>query len=338
MSQSIRPANAQRRQQLSAVIVAATSLIATFSGVSAHAQEYPSRPINIVVAYPAGGDTDVLARLFGEKLQARLHQTVVVENRTGAGGTIGTAYVARANPDGYTLLLAPNTVVISPLVMKPGSGASYDVKTDLTPIMEIGTQSLYVVAATSTGINSTKELVDAAKAGKITSYASPGQGSPMHILAELFDKSTGTKITQVPYRGSVPAVADMVGGHVPMMYSTIGPVQPFIDSKKLVALAVADPQRTVFMPNVPTLAEQGIKGADVGAWQAFMGPKNMPPELVKKLNAEFNEILKMPDVIAKMNTMAVQPIGGDPSRLAKLLADDQVKYTRIVKEFNIQID
>lgn len=327
-----------RRQALSTLAIA-TALTALLPAHPALAQaHYPSKPITIVVAYPAGGDTDVLARVIGEKLTARLGQSVIVENRTGAGGTIGTSYVAKAPADGYTLLLAPNTVTISPHVLKPGAGAQYDVQNDLTPIVHLGNQSLFVVASTASGVSNIKELVASVKAGKIQSYASPGNGSPMHILGELFDKSAGVKIAQVPYRGSVPAVADMVGGHVPMMYTTLGPVEPFIKNGKLVPLAVASPQRSPFLPQVPTLAEQGFQNADVGAWQALMGPKGMSPELVKLLNGHVNEILKMPDVATRMHALALTPVGGDAAAMGKLVASDYARYGKIVKEFGIQAE
>ena len=324
-----------RRRMLAAIAV---SCGLTF-GAAAQAQTpYPTKPVTIVVAYPAGGDTDVLARLVADKLSTRLKQPVVVENRSGAAGTIGTAYVAKAAPDGHTLLLAPNTVAIAPLVLKAGSGAQYDPTSDLTPVIQLGTQSLFVVATAASGATNMKELVAGAKAGRIQSYASPGSGSPMHILGELFDKSAGVKIAQVPYRGSAPAVADMVGGHVPMMYTTLGPVAQHISSGKLVTLAVADPLRSPFMPQVPTLAEQGFKGAEVGAWQALMGPKGMSPELVKLLNTHVAEILKMPDVVSRMASIATTPTGGDAAALGKLVASDYARYAKVIKEFGIQAD
>ena len=321
------------------LVAMAASIAAMLSVGSAVAQAaYPGKPITIVVAYPAGGDTDVLARLFGEKLSTRLGQPVVVENRTGAGGTIGSAYVAKAPADGYTLLLAPNTLAIAPHVMKASGGAHYDVLNDFSPIIQLGSQSLFVIATTASGVTSVKDLVANVKTGKIQSYASPGNGSPMHILAELFSKSAGVKIAQVPYRGSVPAVADMVGGHVPMMFGTLGPVAQHVATGRLVMLGVADPQRSPFLPNVPTLSEQGYKDAEVGAWQALMGPKGMPADVVKLLNHHSNEILKMPDVVARMAAIATAPVGGDSAKLGKLIASDYTRYGKIVKEFGIQVD
>lgn len=328
--------NHHRRRAL--IAAACTTALGLLSGTApSHAADlYPHKPITLVVAYPAGGDTDVLARLIGEKLGTRLGQPVIVENRTGAAGTIGTAYVSKAVPDGYTLLLAPNTITITPHVLKGVAGAQVDPVRDLTAISQLGSQSLFVVATAASGVSSVKELLASVKAGKITSYASPGNGSPMHILGELFDKATGVKITQVPYRGSVPAVADLVGGQLPMMYTTLGPVAQYIKAGKLVPLAVADAKRSPFQPQVPTLAELGYAGAEVGAWQALMGPKGMPPDLVRLLNQHCDAILKMPDVRARMETIALAPVGGDAAVLGQVVQNDYQRYRQIVKEFGIQ--
>ena len=180
---------------------------------------YPNKPITIIVSYPAGGDTDALARLLAEKLSARVGQSVLVDNKAGASGTIGNSFVAKAPADGYTLLMTPNTISIATLVLKAGTGAAYDVLNDFTPIIQIGSQSLFLVVTTASGVTSVKELVAAAKADKIKTYATPGSGSPMHILGEVFNNAAGVKITQMPYRGTAPAITDLVGGHVPFMYT-----------------------------------------------------------------------------------------------------------------------
>ena len=320
------------------LIAAATALAALAFAGGAAAQAYPSKQINVVVSFPPGGDTDALARLFAEKLATRIGHPVIVENKTGASGTIGNSFVAKANPDGYTLLFTPNTMAIAPLVLKPGTGAVYDPLTDFTPIILAGTQSLFVVANTSIGITNMKDLVASVKAGKVTSYASPGSGSPMHILGEMFNKSAGIKIAQVPYRGSGPAIVDLIGGHLPMMYTTLGPVAPHIASGKLINIGVADAQRSPLQPNVPTLAESGFKDAEVGAWQGFVGPKGMSPDIVKTLNTHFNEIIKMPDVVTRMTALALIPAGGDPSAISKVIASDNSRYGKIIKEAGIQAD
>lgn len=319
------------------VAAAAITTVAAVTG-PALAQTYPTRTITIVVSFPAGGDSDALARIFGEKLAPRLGQSIVVENRAGASGSIGNAYVSKATPDGHTLLFTPNTLSIAPLVLKPGTGATYDVLKGFTPIILVGTQSLFAVASTATDVKTMSELVAASKAGKIKVYASPGRGSPMHILGELFNKSAGIKLDQVPYRGIGPAVNDMLGGHVPFMYTTLGPVAPHSEVGKLVVLGVADPQRSPLAPIVPTFAEAGFKGAEVGAWQGFMGPPGLPAGVVSTLNSHLNEIIRMADVRQRLATMYIIPAGGDPSEIAKANAADFAKYAGIIKEFNIQAD
>ena len=307
------------------------------SGV-ALAQSYPNKQINLIVSFPPGGDTDALARVFAEKLATRISQPVVVENKTGASGTIGNSYVGKAPADGYTLLFTPNTFATAPLVLKPGTGATYDPLTDFTPIALAGTQSLFVVANTTTGVKTVGELVAAAKTGRISNYASPGSGSPMHVLGAMFNKSAGINVAQIAYRGSGPAIVDLVAGHVPMMYTTLGPVAQYIANGKLINLAVADAKRSPLAPNVPTLAEAGFKDVDVGAWQGFMGPKGLPADVVKALNTHVNEILKMPDVLARMTTLALVPAGGEPAALARINLDHHTRYGKVIKEAGIQAD
>jgi tripartite-type tricarboxylate transporter receptor subunit TctC len=326
---------ATRRLILSAVAAAAAL---AGSGQALAQAAYPNKPITMVVSYPAGGDTDALARVLAEKLSARMGQQVVVDNKPGASGTIGNSFVAKAAPDGYTLLMTPNTISIATLVLKAGTGAQYDVVNDFTPIIQIGTQSLFLVVNASTGVTSVKDLVAAAKADKIKTYATPGSGSPMHILGEVFNKAAGTKIGQVPYRGSAPAVTDLIGGHIPFMYTTLGPVAQQISLGKLVNLGVADQKRSPLAPNVPTLIELGYKDVDVGAWQGIMGPKGMPDAVVKTLNGHLNDIIKMPDVVARMTAIYTIPTGGDGSVLGKVNAFDHNRYAKVIKEFGIQAD
>ena len=323
-----------RRSLLS---IAAAAALCCGSG-AAVAQAFPSKQINLIVSFPPGGDTDALARVFAEKLVARTGQPVVVENKTGASGTIGNSFVSKAAPDGYTLLFTPNTFATAPLVLKPGTGATYDPLTDFTPIILAGTQSLFLVANTATGVKTVGELVAAAKAGRITNYASPGSGSPMHILGAMFNKSAGINVAQIAYRGSGPAIVDLVAGHIPMMYTTLGPVAQHIATGKLINLAVADAKRSPLAPNVPTLNEAGFKDVDVGAWQGFMGPKGLPTEVVRTINSHVNEILKMPDVVARMTTLALVPAGGDPAALARINLDHHTRYGKVIKDAGIQAD
>lgn len=330
---------ATRRHLITTALSAAIAVSAPLLGSQAMAQgAYPNKPVTIVVSYPAGGDTDALARVFAEKLTTRFGQNFVVENKPGASGTVGNAFVAKAPADGYTLLFTPNTISIAMLVLKPGSGASYDTLNDFTPIIKAGNQSLFLAASTSSGLTSLKAVVDATKAGKIRGYGSPGSGSPMHILGEIFNSDAGVKITQIPYRGTAPSVIDLVGGHIPFIYTTLGAVQQHVASGKVVILGVADAKRSPLQPNVPTFIESGYKESNVGAWQGLMGPKNMSPDVVKTLNTAMNDILKMPDVVVKMTTLATIVEGGEPAVLARVNAADFGRYAKVVKDFGIQAD
>jgi tripartite-type tricarboxylate transporter receptor subunit TctC len=307
------------------------------SAAAALAQGWPSRPITIVVAYPAGGDTDALARMLAEKLQPRLGQPVLIDNRPGASGVIGTNYVARATPDGYTLLLAPSTFTMAQLVLKTAPSASYDVRNGFTPIIQTGLQPLFLAAGPATSARTVKEAVDESKKTELT-FASAGSGSPMHILGEMFNKAAGANFRHVPYRGVAPALTDVAGGHVPLTWMTYGPVEPYLADGKLRLLGVAQAERTPLAPQVPTLAEQGYKGVEVSAWNGLYGPKGLPADVVSKLNAQINEIIRMPDIVAKMKALGVQPVGGPPEVLAKITNADLERFTRVVKELNIQAD
>jgi tripartite-type tricarboxylate transporter receptor subunit TctC len=320
------------------VLALALSAAAAVTSLSAAAQAWPARPITIVVSYPAGGDTDAVARLFAEKLSTRVGQPVLVDNRAGASGTIGNAYVSHAQPDGYTLLLTPGTFASAPVVLKTGAGAAYDVLNGFTPIIQTGSVPLFLVAGAQSGLHSVKDVVAAGKAKKPLVYGSPGNGSPMHFVGEMFNKSAGIDIVHSPYKGVAPSVTDVLGGHIPMAWVPLGPVLPHIQSGKLLALAVALPQRSSLQPNVPTLEELGYKDIDPLSWQGLLGPKGMNADTVKALNAHFNEILKMPDVVAKLAVFGTVPVGGDAAKLAQSNALAFTRYSKLVKDFGIQAD
>ena len=322
-----------RRQALALAV----SVAATATAGSAWAQGYPSKPVTIVVAYPAGGDTDALARLFAEKLATRIGQPVVVDNRPGASGVIGSSHVAKSPADGYTLLLAPSTFSIAQLVLKTGGATSYDVLNGFAPVIQIGTLPLFLVAGSGSGFKNLKDAMAAAKAQTLA-YASPGSGSPMHILGEMVNKAAGVNIGHVPYKGVAPAVNDVLGGHVPLTYITYGPVAPYVPNSKMLPLAVADRARSPLAPNVPTFAELGYRNVEVTAWHGLFAPKGTPPEVVKALNGHINEILKMQDVVAKMAILGALPLGGTPETLAKTNAADFERFGKVIKDLGIQAD
>ena len=299
---------------------------------------WPSKPITVVVSYPAGGDTDSIARTFAEKLSARLGQPVLVDNRPGASGTIGNASVAKSAADGYTLLFTPSTFPIAQHVLKVGPSVAHDVNNDFTPIIKAGNIPLLLVTAPSTGIKDAKQLIAEAKAGKPLTYGTPGAGSPMHIAAEMLNSDAGIKLTHVPYRGVAPVVTDTLGGHVHVGWITPGAVSSHVSSGKLVALATAEHQRTKLMPSVPTLVELGYKDLTISAWMGFLGPKGMPADVVRSLNSHLNEVLKMPDVMARMAALGIEPIGGEPAVLSRQIADDDRRFGKLVKDFGIKAE
>ena len=299
---------------------------------------YPNKPITVVVSYPPGGDTDAIARLFAERLSQRLKQTVLVENRPGAGGTIGNASVGRAAPDGYTLLFTPNPFTTAPMVMKLPPNASYDVLGGFEPIIKIATQPLVLVAHPSVGVKTVPEMINVAKGGKAMSYASPGAGAPMHVVAEWLNKSAGVKITHVPYRGVGPSVVDVVAGHVNTAWVTLGAVSQFTNNGRLVTLAIADARRSTLAPNVPTLVEAGYKDVVVGAWNGFFAPKGTPTAIVNLLNTHMNEILRMPDVVERLANFGALPAGGAPDVLAKTNASDYEVQGKLIADLGIRAD
>ena len=319
------------RRQCLAIAMAVSAVVAG----AANAQSYPEKPISVVVGYPPGGDTDAMARLFADKLAQRLKQPVIVENKPGAGGTVGNSFVGKAKADGYTLLFTPNPFTTAPFVMKLSAGNQYDVLNGFEPVIKMATQPLVLVAHPSASVKNVAEMVAAAKAGKAYSYASPGAGSPMHVVAEWLNSSAGVKIAHVPYRGVGPSVNDVAGGHVATAWVTLGPVAQYIATGKLVPLAIADAKRSPLAPQIPTLVEQGHKDVVVGAWNGFFAPKGTPADVVKLLNSHLNEIVKMPDVVEKMAMFGALPAGGAPDVLGKTNATEYEQMGKLIKALGV---
>lgn len=320
------------RRHMLATALAALALIGS---PAVFAQAYPAKPITVVVAYPPGGDTDAIARLFAEKLSQRLKQTVIVDNKPGAGGVVGNSLVGRAPADGYTLLFTPNPFTTAPMVMKLAPAASYDVLGGFEPIAKTAIQPLVLVANPGVGIKSIPDMIAMAKSGKSLSYASPGAGSPMHILGEWLNASAGVKITHVPYRGVGPSVVDVVAGHVSTAWVTLGAVSQYTSTGRLIPLVVGDAQRSALAPNLPTLVELGYKDVVVGAWNGFFAPKGTPADVVKLLNGHLNEILKQQDVIDKLAVFGAQPAGGPPEVLGKTNASEHEVMGKVIRDLGI---
>ena len=329
--------NKQRRSiwQTTIALMAGSALAIGATAVLAQ-QPWPAKPITIVVAYPAGGDTDAVARLLSEKLATRLGQPVLVDNKPGASGIIGSSFVGKAAADGYTLLMAPSTFTMAQLVLKTSPSSGYDVRS-FTPIFQVGVQPLFLAAGAGTKLTSVTDAVRTAQTAPLT-YASPGSGSPMHVLGEMFNKAAGASFRHVPYRGVAPALTDVVGGHVPLTWITYGPVEPYLKDGKVRLLGVAQAERSALAPTVPTLAEQGVKGVEVRAWNGLYGPKGLPPAVVRTLNTQLNEIIKEPEVAQRMRVLGMLPAGGTPEALAKTTLADLDRFTRVVSELGIHAD
>lgn len=289
---------------------------------AAFAQNYPSGPVTIVVPFSAGGTTDIMGRLAAEVLQKELEQSVVVENRTGAGGVIANTSVARAAPDGQTLLLAPTAFAIVPFTNK---SVSYDAMRDFKPITLMGYTANVMVVPPSLEVNSVKEFIDYAKSGnKYITYASPGLGTPTQLGAELFAHMAGIKMQHVPYRGAVPAVTGLMAGQATMMFVDLAPAMPLIEAGKLKALGMATPKRHPSLPNLPTVAE-AVPGYYLMGWQGLFAPGRTPDAIVDKVNAAMVKYLKTPEAAKRLRALGIDVKWTTPNEMREWV-DSQLKY------------
>ena len=314
-------------------ILASLAAALAVAAPTAFAQAWPDRAVRILVPAPAGSSLDVLARTIGEKLKDKFGATVIVENKPAAGGTVATAEVAKAAPDGHTLLLGFNgPLATGPLVQK----VPYDVPKDLAPVVITSSQPNVLAVNAALPIKSVAELVAYAKAnpGKLN-YASVGNGSSSHLNAELLKSMTGIDAVHVPFNGSPPAVLATVQGETQMMFAVMQPLQAQVQAGKLRAIAVTTPKRFPLLPDLPAIAESGYPGFEALAWNGLVAPAGTPRPVIDKINAEVNAILKQPDVVQKMNAAGFDLIGGTPEDFAKLLAADTARWTPVVKRLGI---
>jgi tripartite-type tricarboxylate transporter receptor subunit TctC len=300
---------------------------------AAWAQSYPSRPVLFVVPLAAGGGLDFIARLTAGIIAQPLGQQVVVENRTGAGGTIGIEAAAKSTPDGYTVLVTNDNIASAPHILKVNG----DYAKDLVPVILIARQPLVVGVHPSLPVHSLPDLVALAKQKSGLAFASSGVGSNQHILGEWFTKTAGIKLDHIPYRGAGQAVSDLLAGHVPI--GILGPtaLMPHAKSGTLRLIAVSGAKRSPSLPDVPTFEEQGFKGMVLDTWYAAFVPRGTPPAIVARLNTEIDKAVQDPVARAKMMQSANEPVGGSADVLAKQFHDDYEKYGRLVKELNIKV-
>ncbi|MBI1964782.1 MAG: tripartite tricarboxylate transporter substrate binding protein [Betaproteobacteria bacterium] len=302
--------------------------LAAMSG-SALAQAYPAKPIRVVVPYAPGGATDLTGRTVGAKMSDRVKQTVVVDNRTGAGGVIGADIVAKAAPDGYTLLLAsPAEIAILPHLQK----MPYNVEKDFAPVSLASTTPLIFVVHPSLPVKSVKELIAFAKArpGQLT-YASAGTGGVQHLAGELLKITFKLDMVHVPYKGAGPVMPDLVGGHVPMFFSGMPPAMPHVRAGKLRALAVTSTRRSPAAKDVPTMAEAGVPDFVFTNWFAYFAPAGTPAAIIERLSGEINRALKMDDVKQKLATVGLETLGTPPGELASFVRAESEKFSKLIK-------
>ena len=316
-----------------AVFLAAALVLTSSTG---QAQTYPSRQITLIIPFTPGGSNDLVGRAIGKKLSEAWGQSVVVENRGGGGAVIGAAAVAKAPPDGYTLLLVSPTFTINPAVRKT---MPFDTVRDFTPVAFIARAPLLVTTSTKLQVASARELFALArsKPGQIT-YASAGIGSINQISTELIAFSAGVKLSHVPYKGGAPALNDLVGGHVDMFVSSIPQALQLVRSGQIKPLAVTSSRRTALLPDVPTLAESGTPGADAETWWGIAGPAGMPVDVVNALNAEINKALTSPELGTFLTNEGAEAEPMTPRQFGDMMRLETERWTKVAREANISID
>ncbi|RMA62434.1 tripartite-type tricarboxylate transporter receptor subunit TctC [Acidovorax sp. 100] len=324
-----------RRHHLLALAALAGAACALPSA-PAHAQAWPAKPVTIVVPFAAGGTTDVLARALGEKLGTALGQPVIVENRGGAGATIGADYVAKAPADGYTLLMGAVHHTIATSVYKK---LNYDFQKSFAPITTVALVPNVLAVSAATPAKDVKELVALIKATPNKfSYGSNGAGTAQHLIGTQFATSIGQPLLHVPYKGSGPLTTDLLGGQVSMSFDTVTPVLPHIKAGKLRALAVTTAKRSSTLPDVPTLQESGFAGFDIGTWFGVLAPARTPADVVARLNTEMVKVIQSPDFQKRMQDIGAEPIGNTPAQMAEQIAADTARFAKLVADNKITTD
>jgi len=315
--------------------IALTPFLLSILVSAAAAQEWPTKPLRLIVPFAPAGVTDNAARVIAEPLAARLGQSVIIENRAGAGGNIGTSAVAQAEPDGYTLLLGyDGTLVINPHVY---SKVGFDTLNDFAPVTKLGDATLIVVAHPSTGLRTLKDLIEAAKT-KQFAYGTSGTGNTTHLVAELLKQRTGTKLEHVPYKGGGQAVTDVVGGQIPLVFTAIATAQQYVKTNRLIGLGVPSAKRSNALPDVPTFQEAGLAGFDVSSWVGILVPAKTPRAIVDRLHRELEASLKTPFVRERYATLGIEPVGNTPTEFGTEMKADLARWGEVVKAANIRVD
>lgn len=315
---------------------AAFAAAALCAPLAAHAQAYPTKVVRIVVPYPPGGTVDAVARVIAQRLSESMGQQFIVDNRPGASGTIGSTAVAKSPADGYTLLVQASTFVASPLLM---GNVPYDVEKDFTPITNLGSVPLLVTAAPGIQARNLKELLAAIKAdpGKYV-FGTSAVGSASHLAEEAIKYEAKVDFTIVPYKGTAPALTDVMGGHISAMVDALPSTMPHVKSGKLKPMAVTTAKRLPALPDVPTVAESGLDGFEMVSWYGLWGPRNLPPELVAKLQQEVAKALKSPQVAKTLGDYGFVPSASSPEEFRTYIKLETAKYAKLIKAASIRLE
>ena len=314
---------------------AAAAALCAIAG-AASAQAWPTKAVTIVVPFPAGGTTDVLARAVSTKLSAAIGQPVIVDNKPGAGATLGAAQVAKVNDGGHTLLMGAVHHTVATSVYK---NLSYSFEKDFAPITTVATVPNVLVVSASSPWQSVKDLVAAAKVKpEALSYGSNGNGTAQHMIGTQFQIDTGSRLLHVPYKGSAPLTTDLLGGQVNMSFDTVTPVLPFIKEGKLRPLAVTTAKRSAALPNVPTMQEAGVSHLAIGTWFGLLAPASTPKPVVARLNTELVKIINSPEFRKQMADIGAEPVGDKPEEMAKQIRDETAKFAELVKAGKVTLE
>ena len=301
----------------------------------AHAQQYPTKPVRIVVPFAPGGGSDFIARFMAQKLTAGLGQQVIVENKPGAGGMLGITQGVQSPADGYTLTLIASSYTVNPSIYK----FTFDPVNDITPIIQLSQGPLLVVVRPTLPVKSTQDLIALAKAkpGQVN-FASSGQGSVIHMATELFQSMAGVKMNHIPYKGTGPALTDTIGGQTDVFFSSTATAVPHVQSGKLRAVAVTSMKRIPALPNVPTVNESGVKGYDVILWHGLIGPKGLPKPIVDRINAEANKALKVKETADQLQNDGVAPAGGTPAQFLAQIKKEIGVWRKVAADAGVKAE
>ncbi|MSP97421.1 MAG: tripartite tricarboxylate transporter substrate binding protein [Betaproteobacteria bacterium] len=315
------------------VLLAVVGIIAACS--FAHAQKFPDRPIKFVVPFPPGGGNDILARATHQKLGDLLGQPVVIDNKPGAGGNIGTEFVAKSAADGYTILIASNQVTINPAL---GQKLPFDIEKDFAPVALIATVPMLLAVHPSVKAASLAEFIAEVKASPAKfNHSTPGTGTPQHLAFEVLNYMAGMRVTHVPYKGTGPAIADLLGGQVQAAFVTLASIEQHVKAGKVRALAVATPKRSQAVPAVPSVAET-LSGYDVALWYSILAPAGTPPDIVARLSTELGKVMALPEIRERLVVQSFEPGHASPSELSETIRRDLAKWQKFIRDTGLKVD